>query len=125
LLLAPAIVIPFGLPEVYLERYGEEDKVASGLGADAADWPVPYWLTDAAFVAMALQLLVVEENLGCCFFGLFGNEGVVRRRFDVPESARSPGALAIGHPDHEHLRPSTSASRPRRPTASVVHNGRW
>ncbi|MBT3245334.1 MAG: nitroreductase family protein [Actinobacteria bacterium] len=125
LLLAPAIVIPFGLPDVYLERYGEDDKVATGLGVDAADWSVPYWLTDAAFAAMALQLLVVEESLGCCFFGLFGNEGAVRRRFDVPGSARSPGAIAIGHPDHVALRPSTSAARSRRPVASVVHHGCW
>ncbi|MDP6481194.1 MAG: nitroreductase family protein [Acidimicrobiales bacterium] len=125
LLSAPGIVIPFGLPEVYLDRYSEDDKAASGLGGDMADWPVPYWLTDAAFAAMALQLLVVEEGLGSCFFGLFGNEEAVRERFEVPGSARSPGAIAIGHPDRDAQRPSTSASRPRRPAASVVHHGRW
>jgi nitroreductase len=125
LLSAPGIVIPFGLPEVYLERYSEDDKVASGLGGDIADWPVPYWLTDAAFAAMALQLLVVEEGLGCCFFGLFDNEGAVRERFDVPDGVRSPGAIAIGHPDGEALRPSTSAARDRRPITGVVHRGTW
>ncbi|MBC8195303.1 MAG: nitroreductase family protein [Acidimicrobiia bacterium] len=125
LLSAPALVVPFGLPEVYLKRYSENDKVASGMGGDKADWAVPYWLTDAAFSMMALQLLVVEQGLGCCFFGLFDNEAAVRQRFGVPDTARSPGVLAIGHPDEAALRPSRSSSRVRSPLATVAHRGNW
>ncbi|HCV35619.1 MAG: nitroreductase family protein [Acidimicrobiales bacterium] len=125
LLLAPALVVPFGLPMHYLARYSEEDKVATGLGEGMGAWPVPYWLTDAAFAAMALQLLVIDEGLGCCFFGLFGNEIALRERFKVPESARSPGVVAIGHPEGQTVRPSNSTSRDRRPLAGVVHRGGW
>ena len=84
LLVAPAIVVPFGMPSRYLARYAETDKAATGLGDASEAWSVPYWLTDAAFAALALQLLVVELGLGCCFFGLFEHEDAVRRRFGVP-----------------------------------------
>ena len=109
----------------YLERYAESDKARSGLGGSAGDWPVPYWLTDAAFAAMALQLLVVEAGLGCCFFGLFGHEGAVAERFDVPEGARAVGVVAIGHPDPTRARDSGSAERSRRPLDEVLHRGEW
>ncbi len=125
LLKAPALVAPFGLPERYLERYGEADKVASGLGSAKGEWPVPYWLTDAAFAAMALQLLAVEEGLGCCFFGMFEHEAAVRERFGVPGSARSPGVVALGWPDGVGERASGSASRGRRHLGEVVHRGSW
>ena len=61
---APALVLAFGLPARYLNRYAEPDKEGSSLSGSASDWPVPYWLTDAAFAAMALQLLAVEAGLG-------------------------------------------------------------
>ena len=121
----PALVLPFGLPECYLDRYREPDKAGSGLGDDAGDWSVPYWLTDAAFAAMAFQLLVVEAGLACCFFGLFGNEAAVRGRFDVPDTARAPGVVAVGYPDPEGDRPSGSAGRQRRPRDEVLHRGCW
>ncbi|MEC8947320.1 MAG: nitroreductase family protein [Actinomycetota bacterium] len=125
LLAAPALVVPWGVADRYLERYAESDKARARLGGSPGEWPVPYWLTDAAFAAMALQLLAVEAGLGCCFFGLFGHEGAVADRFDVPESARAVGVVAIGHPDPTTARASGSVERGRRPLSEVLHRGEW
>ena len=123
LLAAPALVVPWGMADRYLDRYAESDKARAGLGDSIGDWPVPYWLTDAAFAAMALQLLAVEAGLGCCFFGLFGHEQAVAERFEVPESARAVGTVAIGHPDPTRARDSGSVERGRRPLDEVLHRG--
>jgi nitroreductase len=125
LLVAPVLVVPWGIADRYLERYSESDKASAGLDGSAGDWPVPYWLTDAAFAAMALQLLAVEAGLGCCFFGLFGHEGAVADRFDVPEGARAVGVVAIGHSDPTTARSSGSVERGRRPLDEVLHRGGW
>ena len=125
LLVAPAIVVPFGIPSRYLARYAETDKAATGLGDASEAWSVPYWLTDAAFAALALQLLVVEVSLGCCFFGLFEHEDAVRRRFGVPDEARAVGAIAVGHPEPSGARSSRSTTRGRRPLDEVLHRGSW
>lgn len=125
LLNAPALVVPFGLPGLYVTRYGEPDKAPTGLGAGSEAWTVPYWLTDAAFAAMALQLLAVETGLACCFFGLFEHEEAVRRRFGVPYGARAVGTVAIGHPEPSAARSSRSAARGRRPLGEVLHRGSW
>ena len=125
LLVAPVLVVPWGIADRYLERYSESDKASAGLDGSAGDWPVPYWLTDAAFAAMALQLLAVEAGLGCCFFGLLGHEGAVADRFDVPEGARAVGVVAIGHSDPTTARSSGSVERGRRPLDEVLHRGGW
>jgi len=123
LLRAPLLVVPFGLPDRYLDRYSEPDKVMTGLGNGMECWSVPYWLVDAAFAAMALQLLAVELGLGCCFFGLFTQETSIRERFGVPDEARAVGTVAIGHPEPVGERPSHSTRRARRPLEEVVHRG--
>ena len=125
LLVAPAIVVPFGIPSRYLARYAETDKAATGLGDASEAWSVPYWLTDAAFAALALQLLMVEVGLGCCFFGLFEHEDAVRRRFGVPDEARAVGAIAVGYPEPSGARSSRSTTRGRRPLDEVLHRGSW
>ena len=122
---APALVLAFGLPARYLNRYAEPDKESSSLSGSASDWPVPYWLTDAAFAAMALQLLAVEAGLGCCFFGLFEHEKAVRERFGVPDDAQAIGTVALGHPALMDGRASASTSRARRPLDEVLHRGTW
>ena len=122
---APALVLAFGLPARYLNRYAEPDKEGSSLSGSASDWPVPYWLTDAAFAAMALQLLAVEAGLGCCFFGLFDHEEAVRERFGVPDAARAIGTVALGHPALIAGRASASTLRARRPLDEVLHRGTW
>ena len=122
---APALVLAFGLPARYLNRYAEPDKESSSLSGSASDWPVPYWLTDAAFAAMALQLLAVEAGLGCCFFGLFEHEKAVREQFGVPDDAQAIGTVALGHPALIAGRASASTSRARRPRDEVLHRGTW
>ena len=119
------LVLAFGLPARYLNRYAEPDKESSSLSGSASDWPVPYWLTDAAFAAMALQLLAVEAGLGCCFFGLFEHEEAVRERFGVPDDAQAIGTVALGHPALIDGRASASTSRARRPLDEVLHRGTW
>lgn len=125
LLRAPALVVPWGMPDRYVERYAEDDKEHAGLGESADDWTVPYWLVDAAFAAMALQLLAVEAGLGSCFFGLFDHEMAVAERFGVPAEARAVGTVALGRADPDDGRPSGSAVRGRRPLDEVLHRGGW
>ena len=125
LLRAPALVVPWGMPDRYVVRFAEDDKAHAGMGGSADDWSVPYWLVDAAFAAMALQLLAVEAGLGCSFFGLFEHETAVAERFGVPDGARAVGTIALGHPDPDGARSSGSTVRGRRPLAEVLHRGGW
>ena len=125
LLAAPALVVVYADADRYVERYAEADKAASGLGGDAGDWPVPYWYVDAAFAALALQLLVVGKGLGCCFFGLFEHERAVAERFGVPSGRRAVGVVAVGHPATAGQRPSGSTTRGRRDLDEVLHRGHW
>src|SRR6476620_8865685 len=46
LLDAPVLVVLWVSPTVYVERYAEPDKAATGLGGDPEAWPVPYWFID-------------------------------------------------------------------------------
>ena len=125
LLRAPLLVVPFGLPDRYLVRYSEPDKVSTGLGKGTENWGVPYWLVDAAFAAMALQMLAIESELSCCFFGLFEHEAAVRERFVVPDGARAVGTVAIGYPDVDTSRSGRSSGRDRRALKEVLHRGSW
>ena len=125
LLRAPLLVVPFGLPDRYLDRYSEPDKAATGLGEGVKHWCVPYWLVDAAFAAMALQMLAVESGLSCCFFGLFEHETAVRERFSAPDGARAVGTVAIGYADIDTGRAGRSSGRRRRALEEVLHRGSW
>jgi len=124
LLRAPVIVVPLADPAAYVARYGEPDKAATGLGAGADAWPVPYWDIDCAFATMTLLLGAVDAGLGALFFGVFRGERELLAALGVPEGLRPIGAVALGHPDGAD-RPGRSAGRPRRPAAEVVHRGRW
>ena len=124
LLLAPALVIPYGIPERYLSRYQEIDKKKSGLGDSIDAWPIPYWIVDAASASTALQLLVVESGMACCFFGQFEKEEKVSQRFSVPREARAIGTIAIGWAADDD-RSSISVARTRRPLEDVLHVSEW
>jgi nitroreductase len=125
LLTAPALVIPFGVPSRYVDRYKEVDKNHTNLGKGKEEWKIPYWLTDAAFATMALQLLAIENQLETCFIGLFDREERIKENFSIPQSYEALGVLIVGYPDTQKSADGVSQSRRRRPLSEVLHLGRW
>jgi nitroreductase len=123
LLAAPVLVVVATRPDTYVARYGEPDKAATGLGATADAWAVPYWWVDAGAAVEHLLLGAVDAGLGACLFGLFEHEAAVADTFGVPDDWRLVGTVALGHPAPDE--PGRSAARPRRPLHEVVHRARW
>jgi len=123
LLTAPVVVLPFVSAAAYVSRYGEADKAATGLGASADDWPVPYWWVDGGMAVQTLLLGAVDAGLGALFYGLFDHEDAVREHLGVPDDWRALGAVALGYPAPDE--PGRSAARPRPPLDEVIHRGRW
>jgi len=124
LLDAPVLVIPVSAPAAYVERYGEDDKVRTGLGVSESEWTVPYWYVDSAFSAMIAMLAAVDEGLGALFFGQFEHEPAIKRALGIPEDRRPVGTIALGYAA-ENQRRSASSTRPRRSFDDVVHRGGW
>jgi nitroreductase len=122
LLVAPVLIVPVVSPAAYTDRYAEDDKRATGLGAEGA-WPVPYWWVDGGMAVEHLLLGCVAEGLGACFFGQFDHEVAVLRALGVPSGRRALGTIALGHPAPDE--PGRSAGRPRRPADAVLHHGVW
>ena len=126
LLVAPVLVLVAVRPAGYVDRYGEPDKAATGLGADVDAWTVPYWWVDAGAAAEHLLLGVVDVGLGACLFGLFDHEPAVAQAFGVPADWRLVATIALGHPDRATPEPvGRSAPRPRPPLDEVVRRNRW
>ncbi len=123
LLSAPVVVLPFVSPGAYVSRYGEADKAATGLGASADIWAVPYWWVDGGMAVQTLLLAAVDAGLGALFYGLFEHEDAVRTSLGVPAGWRALGAVALGYPAPDE--PGRSAARPRPPLDEVIHRGRW
>ncbi|MGE0877610.1 MAG: nitroreductase family protein [Acidimicrobiia bacterium] len=123
LLDAPVIVLPLADGAAYVARYGEPDKVRSGLGEGTDRWPVPYWVVDTSFATMTLLHAVVDAGLGALFFGVFHGEAELRRTLAIPDSLTLIGAIALGHP--KPSRAGRSATRSHRPIDEVVHRGRF
>jgi nitroreductase len=124
LLDAPALIVPLAHAAAYVDRYGEADKSATGLGEGVDRWPVPYWHVDTAFAAMSMLLAAVDEGLGALFFGIFSHEREVMAALGVPPDRQPIGTIALGYPA-DRQRVSVSAKRGRRSLDEVVHRGRW
>jgi nitroreductase len=122
LMRAPVVVLPLAHRRAYLDRYAEPDKEGTGLDRAEA-WPVPYWLIDTAFATMLTLLSATDAGLGAAFVGIFRGEAELLATLGVPEGYRPIGAVAMGYPAPDI--PSPSLARGRRPTAEVVHRGRW
>lgn len=75
---AGAAVLVTSLRSAYVERYAEPDKSHSGLD-DEANWPIPYWHTDAAMATMALLLLIEESGWNAALWGNFRYEDTILR----------------------------------------------
>lgn len=124
LLSAPLIILPFADPQMYVARYAEEDKAATGLGVGTHAWSVPYWTVDTSFAVMTLLLACTDLGLGALFFAVFSGEEQVRQRFGVPDGLQLLGAIAVGYSSGTD-RPGRSAARERRPSDEVMHWGHW
>lgn len=117
---APLLIVAHSNKDVYLDRYARPDKGFT----DRSDawWPAPYWDIDTGFASLLMLLTAVDAELGACFFGLPAERiGAYREAFGVPPQFAPIGAISIGYSDEP---PRDLRSR-RRPTAEVVHRGRW
>lgn len=124
LLRAPVLALPFADADAYVARYAEADKSATGLGEDAAAWPVPYWTIDTAMAVMTLLLAAENRGLGALFFGVFRGVDELRAELGIPPELQLLGAIALGYPD-EAAAPGRSAARRRRPAGEIIHRGSW
>ena len=126
LLDAPVIALVFADPLAYVERYSEDDKVHTGLGASTEAWPTPYWTVDASFAAMTMLLAAEDAGLGALFFAVFSGEQQLRTRLHIPDAMQLIGAIALGWPlgnDKSHA--GASAGRGRRNADQIIHLNGW
>jgi len=139
LLRAPAVVVAWTNPQMYLERYARPDKGGRAPGGQPS-WNLPWWTVDCAFACMIMLLGATDLGLGALFFALRpGAEERLRDRFGVPEPWLALGALAVGwptkRPNGPPSRPAAASpeasgtlgrpARPRRRLAEVLHCGHW
>jgi nitroreductase len=141
---APVILLAYASAEAYVARYAEADKARSGAGTEAgpgvgsgagsetgpalglhtAEWPVPYWVGDAAFGVMTVLLCAVDAGLGACVLGNFRGEAALGGALGVPAAWNLFCAVLLGHPDgNDH--PSPSLDRPKPDPAQRIHRGSW
>lgn len=123
---APVIALPLADPSAYVERYGEPDKAATGLGAGVDAWPTPYWTVDASMAVMTLLHAAEDAGLGALLFAVFNGADEVRAELGIPEHLQLLGAVALGWPaDDSSAEQGRSAARRRRPVDDIVHRGGW
>lgn len=127
---APVIAIAFADPDAYVRRYGEADKLTTGLGTGVSAWPTPYWTVDASFAVMTILLAAQDAGLGALFFAVFNGADEVRRLLGVPEHLQLIGALALGWPLEDSPKGAApkkgvSASRQRRFSSEIIHRQHW
>jgi nitroreductase len=121
---ARVIVLPIADPGAYTSRYAETDKAGHGL-ENAANWPVPFWLTDTAMAVQNLLLLAEAQRLGALYFGIFRNVDVLLADLGVPPNMLSVGAVAMGHRDPADRPTGSATTRPRRQATEVIHHNHW
>lgn len=121
---APVIVLPLADPTAYTQRYAERDKAGHGLD-DAANWEVPFWLTDTSMAVQNLLLLAEERGLGALYFGIFRNARALLDELGVPAHVLQVGAVALGHRAVDDAPSGSPTARARRPAEQVVHHDRW
>jgi nitroreductase len=121
---APVIVLPIADPLAYTSRYAEPDKAGHGLDV-AANWPVPFWLTDTAMAVQNLLLLLEAQRLGALYFGIFRNQDALFAALGIPAEMLSVGVVAIGHRAADDRPGGSATTRPRRSPGEVVHHNRW
>ena len=123
-LAAPVVVLPLADPDAYTNRYAEGDKAGHGLEV-AANWEVPFWLTDAAMATQNLLLLAEERGLGALYFGIFRNARRALDALGVPAHVLQVGAVALGRRAPTDAPSGSATTRPRRAQLEVIHHDRW
>lgn len=123
-LAAPLIVLPLADPSAYTARFTERDKAGHGLEV-AANWEVPFWLTDTAMAVQNLLLLADERGLGALYFGIFRNARQLLDTLGVPAHVLQVGAVAMGHRAADDGPSGSPVTRRRRPPSDVIHHHHW
>ena len=117
---ASAVGLCLADPLAYVERYRQDDKIASGLGESPDAWPIPYWIGDAGAACLAALLLVESERLAGCFLGAFRGAPALRRMLSIPEHLVLYGAVLVGIEDGNDHR-SSSLDQPGPKRSARVH----
>ncbi len=120
---APAMILPVADPVAYTSRYAESDKIEHGLDV-AANWEVPFWITDTAMAIQNLLLLAEDRGLGALYYGLQNSAGLFTE-LGVPDTMLQVGAVALGRRAVDDVPSGSAITRPRRPQIDVVHWQRW
>lgn len=128
---APLVIVCLSSKEAYLDRYAQPDK--GWTDRDESRWPVPYWDIDAGMAALLILLTAEDQGLGALFFGVGGPGSALRgdtdltafrTAYDIPETHRPIGAVAVGYKAKATVVTSRRPSK-RRSFEAVVHRGRW
>jgi nitroreductase len=120
---APLMIVCLSNKSAYLDRYAEPDK--GWTDRSESHWPAPYWDIDTGMAAMLILLTAVDAGLGALFFGVPVEKiDLLRSAFAIPVELHPIGTVAIGYAKPNDP-PSPSLKRGHRPTADVIHRGRW
>lgn len=124
---APVLVVVCSDPGAYVRRYARPDKAATGYGAGADAWPIPYWDVDAGMAALLLLLSAVDDGIGGLFFGVPPDRhDAVRAALSIPADRRLVGVVALGRRRARRRGSGRTPQRPaRRPFEEAVHVGRF
>lgn len=125
---APVVLLAYSSAASYLARYREPDKAGPdgdlALGDGIDQWPVPYWIGDAAFGVMAVLLGAVDAGLGACVLGNFRGEEALARSLGVPDEWRLFCTVLVGRPGGaDHRSPSLDRVLPA--VSERIHWGSW
>jgi nitroreductase len=118
---APVQIIVCTSEKVYKDRYREPDKKPDP-EAEEAEWPVPYWHTDAGMSLLLILLAAVNEGLAGAFVGVW-QQRELQELLGIPQHFMPIGVTMIGHgaPDKK----SGSLKRGRRQLDTVLHWEHW
>jgi len=117
---APVDIVACVSEKLYHDRYNEPDKLDEN--GKEIGWPTPYWHFDIGAGCMIILLAAVDAGLAAAFTGVFDVDGM-KKLLGIPAHFHPVGVISIGHGAKDVKSPSLK--RGRRPSADVVHYGRW
>jgi nitroreductase len=125
---SPFIIVPMGHEAAYVARYSGPEN-GTRQRQTGAEFPAPYWFTDAGFAAMLILLSAVDAGLGAFYFSVGPTSREIpqfRQNLGIPDDYTPIGAIAIGYPGKNDQPgvPDTIRQRRRSPE-TVFHRGKW